>query len=261
MRVAFGVEYDGSGFCGWQFQGHCQSVQQVVEAALSRVANHPVRVHAAGRTDTGVHATGQVFHIDTPATRSPRSWVLGGNAHLPPSVSLVWAQGVPEDFHARFRATGRHYRYVIFNRTARPALLRGRATWHCLPLGEGRMREAAAQLLGRHDFSSFRSYECQARSPVRELRRLDVRRVGDFVLLEAEADGFLHHMVRNLAGVLMAIGTGRAPVAWAAEVLAARDRKLGGVTAPPDGLYLTAVDYPPHYQLPGATAAEAVAFA
>lgn len=250
MRFAFGVEYDGSGFCGWQFQSHSPSVQAAVEAALSRVADHEVRAHAAGRTDTGVHATGQVFHIDTQARRSARAWILGGNAHLPPAVSLLWAEEVPDAFHARFSAVGRTYRYVILNHTARGALLRDRVAWECRPLDLERMRSAAGHLLGRHDFSSFRSFECQAKSPVRTLRRLDVRRRNELILIEVEADGFLHHMVRNLAGVLVAVGTGKAEPDWARSVLAARDRREAGVTAPPEGLYLTQVEYPPAFDLP-----------
>lgn len=236
-------------------------MQAAVESALSRVADQPVRVHAAGRTDTGVHASGQVFHIDTTARRSLRSWVLGGNAHLPEAVSLLWATPVPADFHARFSAVGRHYRYVVFNRDSRPALWRGRTAWQCRPLRLEPMQQGAASLVGRHDFSSFRSYACQASSPVRHLRRLTLRRAGPLLVMEAEADGFLHHMVRNLAGVLIAIGQGRAGPDWAAEVLAARDRRKGGVTAPAEGLYLSGVDYPTRYGLPAAAADPASALA
>ena len=258
MRIALGLEYDGRPFCGWQYQHHCRSVQQVVEGALSRVADAPVRVVCAGRTDTAVHALEQVVHFDTGARREMHSWVFGANANLPEAVSVLWAAEVPDDFHARFSAERRRYRYVILNRRVRPAVLAGRVAWDYRPLDHERMREAAVPLLGRHDFSSYRATQCQARSPVRTLHRLDVHRQGDLVFLDLEADGFLHHMVRNIAGVLMAIGAGERPVEWSAEVLAARDRTLGGVTAPAEGLYFTGVRYPERYRLPQVSPAGAV---
>ena len=250
MRIALGVEYDGRRFHGWESQRNARTVQDSLEQALARVADEPVRTVCAGRTDAGVHGLGQVVHFDTRAERSERSWVFGANANLPGDVAVLWARPVGEEFHARFAAMGRSYRYVIFNRPVRPAVLKGLVSWECRPLDVVPMAEAAATLLGEHDFSAFRAAGCQARSPVRTLHRLDVRRDAEMVFLEVEANAFLQHMVRNLAGVLMAIGDGRRPPEWAAEVLAGRDRRLGGVTAPPHGLYLTAVRYGPEHDLP-----------
>jgi len=249
-RIAMGVEYDGSAYSGWQLQHHADTVQARLEAAIARVAAEPVRVHCAGRTDAGVHAEGQVIHFDTRAERSPRGWVLGTNSNLPDDVAVRWARPVAADFHARFNATGRHYRYLILCRPTRSALWRGRAVWTHKHLDLARMRAAGALLVGRHDFTSFRALACQAKSPVRTLRYLRIGRRGELLSLHLGADGFLHHMVRNIAGVLMAIGSGEADVAWTAELLALRDRALGGVTAPPHGLYLTAVDYPEPFGLP-----------
>lgn len=250
MRIALGIEYDGSRYHGWQLQDGVTTVQACVEAALSRVADEPVRVVCAGRTDTGVHAAAQVVHFDTGAERTERSWVFGANANLPKDVSVLWARPVPEAFHARFKAERRRYRYVIFNRSVRPTFLQHRVVWEYRPLDAQRMAEAAVHLVGEHDFSSYRALACQAHSPVRTLHRLDVSREGELVFLDLEANGFLHHMVRNIAGVLMSIGAGEQPTAWSREVLEHRDRSLGGVTAPPFGLYLTGVDYPAEYGLP-----------
>jgi tRNA pseudouridine38-40 synthase len=258
VRIAAGVEYDGSAFCGWQYQDHSPSVQAAVEQALSRVADETLRVVCAGRTDTGVHAAGQVIHFDTAAQRSDFSWVRGGNSNLPASVSLLWAQPVTEAFHARFSALRRYYRYVIFNRPIRPAYLHRRVSWEYRPLDIEPMQQAARYLVGEHDFSSYRAVACQARSPVRTLYRLDVTRQGEFVILDLEANAFLHHMVRNIAGVLMAIGAGEAEPLWAQQVLEQRDRTLGGVTASPDGLYFMQVDYPPEFALPRPAAAQPV---
>ncbi len=249
MRIALGIEYDGSPFCGWQRQKDSSTVQQVLEQAISRVADAPVGVHAAGRTDTGVHATEQVVHFDSTAERTARSWVLGVNTHLPDSVSVLWARAVEEDFHARYSATSRQYRYVILNRPTRPALLRERATWVHAALDSGRMQEAARCLQGTHDFSSYRALTCQAKSPVRTVHELSVQRCGEFLFVDILADGFLHHMVRNIAGVLMAIGKGKQEASWAKEVLELRDRTLGGVTAPAAGLYLVKVQYDGKYGL------------
>lgn len=250
MRLALGVEYDGSAFCGWQFQDHSPSVQAEVEKALSKVANSPVRVQCAGRTDTGVHATGQIIHFDTEAERSERSWVFGANANLPKEVVILWAKPVDESFHARFSALKRRYRYVIFNRDVRPTFLAGKSSWACRPLDEVRMQAAANYLIGEHNFDSYRAVACQAKSPIRTVSRLDVSRNGQFIYLDIEANAFLHHMVRNIAGVLMAIGRGEKEPQWAKEILEHRDRTMGGVTAPPHGLYLTEVDYPEQFQLP-----------
>ena len=251
MRVAVGVQYDGSGFQGWQAQRPgVRTVQTVLEQALARVADQSVRLVCAGRTDAGVHGVGQVAHFDTTAVRSARSWVLGGNAHLPLDVSLSWAQDVPDDFHARFSALARRYRYLILNQSYRSALWRGRAAWHYRLLDAERMHAAGQALVGEHDFSSFRAAECQARHPIREIRELAVRRRGDGIVLEVEANAFLHHMVRNIAGVLMAIGAGDRPVEWARAVLEQCDRTQAGVTAPAEGLYLLAVRYPERFGLP-----------
>ena len=251
MRIALGVEYDGSQFCGWQAQKEdLPTVQEALEAALSTVANEPVKVICAGRTDTGVHGVGQVVHFDTEAERSARSWILGSNANLPKTISVQWAQSVSEDFHARFSAQQRRYRYVIVNRFSRPSFTWGRVTWEHRPLDEGRMQQAATHLIGEHDFSSYRAVACQAHSPVRTVSQLNVQRKDELVIIDIEANAFLHHMVRNIAGVLMAIGTGEQAVDWSREVLEARDRTLGGVTAPPHGLYFMRVDYPPEFGIP-----------
>ena len=250
MRIALGIEYDGSAYCGWQYQDHSPSVQAVVEQALSRVADRPVQVICAGRTDTGVHAACQVVHFDTDAERDAEAWVRGGNVNLPKSVSILWARPVAADFHARFSAVRRRYRYVIFNRKVRPAIFHGKVSFEYRELDEARMRAAAAHLLGEHDFSAYRAVACQARSPVRTLYRLDVTRKDELVILDLEANAFLHHMVRNIAGVLMTIGAGEREPDWAREVLEGRDRRLGGITAPPGGLYFMEAIYPEHFGIP-----------
>ncbi len=251
MRVAVGVQYDGARFRGWQAQQPgVRTVQTTLEQALTKVAAHPIRLSCAGRTDAGVHGVGQVVHFDTTAVRSARAWVLGGNAHLPDDLSLNWACEVPDDFHARFSALARRYRYLILNQPQRSALWQGRATWHYRPLDAERMHQAGQALLGEHDFSSFRAAECQARHPIRELRELTVQRRGNGLVLEVEANAFLHHMVRNIAGVLMTIGSGEQPIAWAQQVLERRDRTQASVTAPAAGLYLLAVRYPEQFRLP-----------
>lgn len=249
-RIALGLEYDGSAFSGWQSQAHAQGVQSVVEAALSNVADHTIEVIAAGRTDAGVHAAMQVVHFDTLAQRSERGWVLGANTNLPPQVSALWAREVPDAFHARYSAQARRYRYVILNRMSRPALAAQRVCWVRDPLDAERMHRAAQSLVGEHDFTSFRAAECQARTPMRLVHEITVVRRGEFIVLAVMANAFLHHMVRNIAGVLLAIGSGDRPVEWAAEVLAARDRTKGGITAPAAGLYLAGVRYSPSLALP-----------
>lgn len=249
-RIAAVVEYDGSRFKGWQLQDDVRTVQGIIESAITVVADKPVRVITAGRTDTGVHASGQVFHFDTGAERSSKAWLRGINSNLPGDVVIRWARRVDPEFHARFSATGRHYQYVILNRSVRPTYLARRVTWEYRPLDVELMRQAAATLVGTHDFSSYRTVHCQAKDPVRELRILEVSRNGQFVLIHVYANAFLHHMVRNIAGVLISIGAGEQPPGWAAEVLAAQDRTLGGMTASPDGLYLTTVEYPKAYDIP-----------
>ncbi|ADJ28847.1 tRNA pseudouridine(38-40) synthase TruA [Nitrosococcus watsonii] len=250
MRIALGLEYDGSNFSGWQSQKGVRTVQATLERALSTVANEPVTVITAGRTDAGVHAAAQVVHFDTTTFRLEHHWVFGGNANLPPEVAILWAQPVNEAFHARFSAIARHYRYIVLNRRTRPAIANRRVTWYCQPLSVTKMKEAGAFLVGEHDFSSFRAKACQAKSPVRNVHHLEVTRQGDWIIMDISANAFLHHMVRNIAGVLMAIGKGEQPPRWAEEVLQARCRAVGGVTARPDGLYLVSVDYPDHFGLP-----------
>ncbi len=255
MRIALGVEYDGANFNGWQIQaqGQGHSVQGCVEQALAKVANHEVRTFCAGRTDSGVHATGQIIHFDSESVRKARGWVLGSNAHLPDDVAVIWAKPVSDAFHARFSAQRRRYRYVIYSRPVRPTFLARRVTWEYRTLDIERMQAAASYLLGEHDFSSFRAYACQAKSPVRTVHELKLSRSGErgeFIMLDIEANAFLHHMVRNIVGVLSAIGAGEQPVEWAREVLEHRDRKLGGVTAPPYGLYLVGVEYPEEFGIP-----------
>jgi tRNA pseudouridine38-40 synthase len=249
-RIAVGLEYDGSSFSGWQQQCDAPSVQAALQEALSAVCNHPVEVIAAGRTDAGVHAREQVVHFDSDAGRAERALLLGANSNLPPAVALRWVRQVPEHFHARYSAQARCYRYCILNRGARSALSHNRAAFVYHPLQVEPMIEAARMLIGLHDFSAFRAAECQAKSPVRNLMQLDVRRLGDFVLLEVTANAFLHHMVRNIAGMLIHVGRGQAPPQIAAELLAGRDRRVAPATAPAGGLYLWRVHYPPVFGLP-----------
>ncbi|MEX2479794.1 MAG: tRNA pseudouridine(38-40) synthase TruA [Gammaproteobacteria bacterium] len=250
MRIALGIEYDGTAFQGWQRQHGVRTVQQEIEQALSRVADHAVSVSCAGRTDSGVHALYQVAHFETHAERSARSWVLGANTNLPDDVSVSWARPVPPRFHARFSATSRLYHYLICNREARPGVWHGRVSWECRALDCERMQQAARHWLGEHDFSSFRAQACQARHPVRTVHQCTVAERDGLIVVTVEANAFLHHMVRNFAGVLMQIGRGQHEPDWAREVLEYRARERGGVTAPPHGLYLGAVRYPPEFDLP-----------
>lgn len=250
QRYAACIEYCGVRYAGWQRQKHAPSVQEAVERAIGRVADHRITVTAAGRTDSGVHGCGQIIHFDTPNRREAVSWLRGVNTWLPDDISLLWTRPVGADFHARFGARERRYRYVMLNREVSPSYLHGRVTWFRWPLDIDAMRQATANLLGRHDFSAFRAAGCQSKNPVKELRRLDIGQQGQWIWFDVAADGFLHHMVRNLVGVLVAIGQGDAPVGWAAEVLESRDRRRGGVTFPPDGLYFAAVDYDPGFRLP-----------
>ncbi|MBA1149592.1 tRNA pseudouridine(38-40) synthase TruA [Ectothiorhodospiraceae bacterium WFHF3C12] len=249
-RFAIGIAYDGSGYMGWQRQRHGASVQAMVEKAASRVADEAVEVICAGRTDAGVHATHQVAHFDSGAERPLHGWLRGINSNLPGDIAIQWIQPAAPEFHARFSATGRCYRYVIYTHPVRPALHRNRVSWTYRPLALEPMRQAARHLVGEHDFSSFRAVACQARHPVREVREIALQRSGAYIYLDVNANAFLHHMVRNIAGVLMSIGAGERPPEWCRAVLEARDRTRGGVTAPGEGLYLTGVDYPAHLGIP-----------
>ncbi len=244
MRIALTVEYDGSQYHGWQAQEGLRTIQGVLESALSQVADHEVQVVCAGRTDTGVHATNQMIHFDALNHRAIRSWIYGANASLPKDVCVKWGREMSDDFHARYSALSRRYRYVIYNSAIRPALLKSHVTWQYRPLDVRLMHDAAQFLLGEHDFTSFRAMECQSNTPMRCVHHLNVTRQGDFVIIDVRANAFLHHMVRNIAGVLMAVGSGRQTVDWVQEVLMARDRKLGAETAPSYGLYLVEVQYP-----------------
>lgn len=250
MRIALGLEYDGSRYSGWQSQSHRNTVQDTLEAALARIAGTFVRVSCAGRTDAGVHAAAQVVHFDAPADRPLNAWVRGTNAHLPDEVAVRWARAVPDEFHARFSALSRSYRYVLCNHAVRPALLHGRVGWFHLPLDLEAMRAAAATLVGKHDFSAFRAAQCQAKSPVKQLHRVDVSRRSDCFTFEFSADAFLQHMVRNMVGALVAVGKGRNEPNWVAMLLQNRDRKLAAPTFSPAGLYLQGIEYDARWQLP-----------
>jgi len=251
MKIAIGVTYNGGDFDGWQSQPSGRTVQDQLEAALGSIATHPVRVTAAGRTDAGVHALGQVAHFVTDVERPTHAWVRGTNAALPASIAVQWAQPVPDAFSARHSATSRTYRYLLYCHPVRPAVLAGRVGWFHLPLELEPMRAAGRLLLGEHDFSAFRSAECQAKTPVRNLRRLGVTQRGPYFVFDLTADAFLHHMVRNIVGCLVYIGQGRHPPEWIAEVLASGDRSRAAPTFAPDGLYLAEVRYGPEWNLPG----------
>lgn len=251
MRIALGIEYDGSRYHGWQMQeAGVDSVQSRVDRAVSSVADHPVMVVCAGRTDAGVHATGQVVHFSTESVRDPRAWVQGVNSKLPDDIAVKWAVDVSDEFHARFSAFARRYRYVILNEPVRPAILGSHVSWYFRPLDAARMHEAGQHLLGENDFSSFRAAGCQSNTPMRNLSELKVSRVGNLVVIEVRANAFLHHMVRNIAGALMDVGSGRQEPGWIAGLLAARNRNLASPTAPPYGLYLVQVEYPEHFGIP-----------
>ncbi|AAZ97869.1 tRNA pseudouridine synthase [Thiobacillus denitrificans ATCC 25259] len=250
MRIAVGLEYRGVGFCGWQSQPQACGVQDAVEKAVSAIAGEAITVTAAGRTDTGVHAALQIVHFDTTSVRPLTAWVRGVNSHLPAGVAVLWAREVDAEFHARFAAFERGYRYVLLNHPVRPGLNAGLVGWHHRPLDVACMNRAASPLIGRHDFSAFRAAECQARSPVKELRRALIERRGDYLLCDFRADGFLHHMVRNLMGCLVQIGAGGRPPEWLHEVLAGRDRTRAAPTFEAAGLYLTHIRYPARFALP-----------
>jgi len=249
-RWVMGVEYDGTHFCGWQQQPGLRTVEASLAEAISLVADHPVELVCGGRTDAGVHAAGQVVHFDASAQRSARAWVLGTNGHLDRSLSVSWAHPVADFFHARFSATRRHYRYTIFNRSARSALHAGRSLWVQAPLEVARMQEGGRALLGEHDFSAFRAAECQSKSPIRRVDHLEVSREGELVHIDVAANAFLHHMVRNIAGLLIEVGRGARSPADVKTLLEGRDRRRNAPTANPEGLCLRRIDYPAAFGLP-----------
>lgn len=250
VRYAAGVEYLGTAYSGWQAQQLADSVQARVEHALSHIADHSVTIVAAGRTDAGVHARGQVIHFDSTARRSDVAWLFGANSQLPPDISLSWVRPVAADFHARFSALARRYRYLIHNGNARSAVLHQRAAWSKYPLDADCMHRAAQSLLGERDFSAFRAAECQSSTPMRCVKAVSVTREAQLVRIDIAANAFLHHMVRNIVGSLMEIGSGRQPERWMAELLAGRDRRRAGATAPAAGLYFWQVDYPAEFGIP-----------
>lgn len=250
-RMALGIEYMGHPFHGFQSQPHDpQTIQQGIEQSLSKIADEPIKLVCAGRTDAGVHATNQVIHFDTLASRIDRAWLRGANTHLPEGIAIRWVKEVSPRFHARFTATSRTYRYIIYNTNTPSALLKNHVTWDRRSLDMEAMIAASRALIGEHDFSAFRAVQCQANNPIRIMKRIDISRHNDFIVLEVEATAFLYHMVRNIVGVLSSIAAGEKPVSWAADVLVSRDRQQAGVTAPADGLYLVAVDYPDEFELP-----------
>jgi tRNA pseudouridine38-40 synthase len=250
MKYAIGIEYSGADYCGWQRQSHCESVQQNVESALGFVANHPLELICAGRTDSGVHAIEQIAHFETSAERSERAWVLGSNCRLPPDIRLKWAVSVTDDFHARFSARSRAYRYIILNSPVPSAIFHDRCSWEVQPLDQAAMHDCAQILVGEHDFSSFRAAGCQSRSPNRNVHEITVTRQGELIFLDIRANAFLYHMVRNIAGSLVAVGKGEQDAAWFAEVFGAGDRKLADKTAAASGLYFLQASYDAQYKLP-----------
>ncbi|EGG93576.1 tRNA pseudouridine synthase A [gamma proteobacterium IMCC1989] len=251
QRVALGIEYAGHVFHGFQSQPHDEkTVQSALENALSLVANEPIKLVCAGRTDAGVHATNQIVHFDTLAKRKDTAWLRGANAKLPDGVAIRWAQDVSCDFHSRFSAKHRTYRYVIYNSRTHSALLKNFVTWDRRSLDIDAMAEASQALVGRHDFNAFRASQCQANNAIRDMHYIKVHRQNDFIVIEVQATAFLYHMVRNIVGVLSTIAAGEKPVSWAKEVLESKDRRCGGITASPDGLYLVAVEYDESHRLP-----------
>lgn len=249
-RIVLGLEYNGMAYAGWQAQAHGDTLQDRLEYAISQIAATRLRCICAGRTDAGVHATLQVAHFDCPLERPLSAWVRGVNALLPADMAVLWAKEVSAEFHARYSALSRRYVYCLLNRAQRPGLLNGRVGWLHQPLNVARMVEAANALLGEHDFSAFRSAQCQAKSPVRQMRSIKIFGFGELIQFEFCANAFLHHMVRNLVGCLLAVGRGTQAVSWPAELLAARDRRLAAPTFSPAGLYLTGVEYAAHWGLP-----------
>lgn len=250
MRYALAVEYEGKNYFGWQRQSKVVSVQQTVETALSKIANQKIEVVCAGRTDTGVNATNQIIHFDCGQPRKNVAWTLGTNSNLPKDIAIKWAQPISDDFHARFSATARRYRYVIYNSNFRPAILADGLSFCQFELDENLMHQAAQCLVGENDFDSFRTVHCQAHSPIRTVKYCNVSRQGNFIIVDIKANAFLHHMVRNIVGSLIRVGRKIESIAWMGAVLAAKDRTIAGMTAPSGGLYFVDVDYPSEFTLP-----------
>lgn len=249
-RLALGIEYCGANYYGWQRQNNVESIQSLLETAIAKVADHPITIFCAGRTDAGVHATHQVIHIDVTCQRELIAWVRGVNTHLPPDIRVLWAKEMSDDFHARRSATARRYVYIILNQAVSPGILHQRVTWVHGELDVPAMQKSAQHLLGEHDFSSFRAAHCQAKTPVRTITAIDVSQRDNRIILDVTANAFLHHMVRNIAGSLLAVGRGYNHPDWLKEVLLAKDRREAGLTASPHGLYLIKVTYPDKFQLP-----------
>ncbi|MDF7667260.1 tRNA pseudouridine(38-40) synthase TruA [Orbaceae bacterium ESL0727] len=252
-KIALGVEYDGSSYFGWQRQQSVASIQENLEQALTRVANQPITVFCAGRTDAGVHATGQVIHFETSAIRSLNAWTMGVNAHLPKNIAVRWAKEVDETFHARHSATARRYRYIIYNHPYRSAIMAQGVAHYYLLLDADLMHQAAQSLLGENDFTSFRAAQCQSKTPWRNVHHISVQRRGDYIIVDIKANAFVHHMVRNIVGSLLEVGNGHQEIGWITYLLQAKDRTLAAATAKPEGLYLVQVDYPSHYAIPRTT--------
>ncbi len=250
MRLALGVEYDGSGFWGWQIQPSGLTVQSVVEEGLSQIASESIRVFCAGRTDTGVHARCQVVHFDSTASRPNDAWVRGVNALIPKTVAVLWAREVDDSFHARYSALSRTYRYYVLNRAQRPGILDKKVGWYHKELDINLMEAAGAQLIGEHDFSAFRSSACQAKSPVRQVHSFSIQKYGDLIVFEITANAFLHHMVRNIIGTLIYVGAKSQPIEWLSEVIQSKNRHMAAPTFSPHGLYLHEVHYPTSWKLP-----------
>lgn len=250
MRYACGIEYDGHGFLGFQTQIQEPTIQNCLEKAIARVANHSVRLVCSGRTDTGVSATAQVIHFDTTVDRTEYQWIMGINTNLPKGISILWIKEVSDDFHARFSAMQRSYQYVIFNRWVRPAINRHSLTWEMLPLDEVKMNQAAQFLVGKHDFNAFRSSACQSKTPIKTINSISVNRQANKVIMDVAASGFLHHMIRNIIGTLIPIGRGENPVESMLDILNSKDRTKAGITAPPNGLSFNIVKYPKKFNLP-----------
>lgn len=250
MRYALGIEYDGKNYCGWQRQINVMTVQEKLEQALSKIANETIEVVCAGRTDTGVNATNQVIHFDTTSVRKVVGWTLGVNTHLPEDIAVTWCKQVDDEFHARFSATARRYRYIIYNGQFRPGILRNGLSHYHVPLNVELMHQAGQYIIGEQDFTSFRALHCQANSPVRNIEYLNITRRSDFIVVDIKANAFLHHMVRNIVGSLIEVGRGNQPIDWLKKLLLVKDRSKAAATAKPGGLYLVEVDYPNEFALP-----------